>query len=408
MLKCNRCGKMKEEDQFIGKKNQIIKTCFKCREEVKIRSRCQHNMIGRNCRECDGRAICQHDRIKTACRECKGGSICPHDKQRSKCKDCKGGSICQHNKMRTICRECGGGSYCEHDRRRDVCKECKGGAICLHNKVKTVCRECGGGSYCEHDRLRSKCKECQGGSICPHNKVRTICKDCGGGSICHHNKQRAICKDCKGCAICPHNINRRHCITCSPNKACIICKSVLQQHYKPYCFRCFCSIHPNYERNLNYRTKEIVIMNKVKDEIKEKISYELWLENRTIPNGKSIKRPDLFISMFEYNFILEIDEEQHKRNKSIYGDENEDDRHNQLFIDGGSKPTYIIRFNPDFYIKDGVRYRSCFKRTSDRKLIIREDEFERRMEKLIKKILKYISKPPEVDIKVRYLFYDSE
>jgi hypothetical protein len=126
------------------------------------------------------------------------GSKCEHNILRSQCKECGGSQICEHNRLRSNCKECGGGSICEHNNYRSRCKECGGSQICDHNRIRSSCKECGGNQICEHNRLRSQCKECGGSHICEHHKRRSSCKECGGSQICEHNKYRSQCKECGG------------------------------------------------------------------------------------------------------------------------------------------------------------------------------------------------------------------
>jgi hypothetical protein len=58
--------------------------------------------------------------------------------------------------------------------------------------------------------------------------------------------------------------------------------------------------------------------------------------------GCSKRRPDIFIDLFEYSIIIEIDEHQH----SGYSCEK---RTMEIFESLGNRPTVFIRFNPDRY-----------------------------------------------------------
>ena len=51
---------------------------------------------------------------------------CEHNILKRYCKECEGSQVCKHKKQRTRCKECGGGSLCENNRRHYECKFCKG------------------------------------------------------------------------------------------------------------------------------------------------------------------------------------------------------------------------------------------------------------------------------------------
>ena len=54
---CTKCKGKRPKDQFIwtskdGKRNKIIKTCFKCRNADKNRNNCKHDKLKSNCGLC--------------------------------------------------------------------------------------------------------------------------------------------------------------------------------------------------------------------------------------------------------------------------------------------------------------------------------------------------------------------
>ena len=124
---CIRCNKNKIVEDFIGKDDTFLKTCFICREKAKInriKNKCVHNKYKSNCRECGGSSLCIHNKRKSNCRECGGSAICIHNKLKHRCKECGGVSICIHNKRKQYCLLCGGSAYCEHNKVKLFCRIC--------------------------------------------------------------------------------------------------------------------------------------------------------------------------------------------------------------------------------------------------------------------------------------------
>ena len=101
------------------------------------------------------------------------------------------GTKCEHNRIRSECKDCGGSQICEHNRVRSTCKNCGGSQICEHNRRRSQCKDCGGSSICEHDRARCRCKDCNGSQICEHNKRQEYCKECEGSQV-----KLVYCTDC--------------------------------------------------------------------------------------------------------------------------------------------------------------------------------------------------------------------
>lgn len=434
--KCSICKKNFEPE--LKKNGNPFRCCKSCREKCKLKQdsyKCEHNRIRNTCKECGGNSICEHDIVRTRCRECGGGSFCEHNKridnckicgnsfcehnkQRSHCKDCKGSQICDHNRIRYQCKDCGGSQICEHNIQRShckncggsqicehniirhTCKVCKGNGICEHNRIRHTCKDCKGSSFCEHNRIRYTCKDCHGNGRCEHDRIHKVCKDCKGSQICEHDRIRSQCKDCKGGSLCEHNKRRHSCVICTPKRGCQNCHSVFappRYRFYPYCFRCYCVLHPDVEIPRKYKLKEHHLRDALKEEFKE---AELVFDKSC---GPSAKRPDVLIDRGTHCVVTENDEYQHDR-----GDYDcEDRRVMEIFQDLGNRPLVVIRFNPDGYReKSGRRVPSCFKETKSNGFKPDPVEWKRRLDELVQTITYFTKNIPEKELTMIYLFYD--
>ena len=133
------------------------------------------------------RKRCPHDKIKRNCIICAPHRFCQHRKQKAQCKLCGGTQICDHGKIKQSCKHCA--DRCEHGKYKAKCKLCGGSEICEHWKFKSACRECGGSGICTHDKRKDSCLDCM-----PLEKAIAkgmICKICCGKST-----RNGICKSC--------------------------------------------------------------------------------------------------------------------------------------------------------------------------------------------------------------------
>ena len=80
--------------------------------------------------------------------------------------------------------------------------------------------------------------------------------------------------------------------------------------------------------------------------------------------------------------IIECDEDEHK----YYDSEDNQKREEEIKEDLGTKPIIMICFNPDSYLEQNQRKSGCFQKTTGGKLILDEDEWNRRIEVLLKTI----------------------
>ena len=192
------------------------------------------------------------------------------------------------------------------------------------------------------------------------------------------------------------NIKNKRCLT-------LLCDTFISnKNYKGYCFRCFIYTFPNNKIVKNYLTKE----RHITDYIKEQIEFqELNITyNKTISNACSRRRPDVLIEMYTHVIIIEIDENQH----NDYNTTCEESRINELFTDLGDRNIIFIRFNPDKYIENNVKYQSCFKITKTTGLLIPiKNLLDERLKVLIDTIKENLKQIPKNKITTIKLYYDN-
>jgi len=374
--------------------------------------RCIHNKRLSRCRLCPNggkdlkpRKIknCIHNDLITKCSICRGQRLCIHNKRKSRCTICDGSEICIHNKRKSRCSICDGSEICIHNKFKQGCRLCGGSTICIHNKDKHYCKECEGSGLCEHNRNKYTCKKCLGNSICEHNKVRTFCFLCGGGAMCIHGKKKYICVDCKGSQICKHNKDKRYCKDCDGRGLCKNEWCSTTKRHNGYCARCCLFQFPDMKLSKNYKTKERTTVSK----IEEYFPNLIWVKDKTIEGGCSMRRPDLLVDMGSHIIIIEIDENKH--NTESYSCENK--RICQIWNDVGERNIIFIRFNPDSYTNsEGVKIKSCFK--ENRKIGAltlnpqEEQQWKERIDKLLETIEYWTNNVPDKLIDIVFLFYD--
>lgn len=383
--------------KYIRKKCEHNKYSYQCKE-CGGKCICEHGRQKSYCKECNGKGICEHNRIKYRCKECGGNGICEHGKRKSRCVECKGGSICKHNKVKSRCKECGGNEICEHGKRKERCIDCEGSSICIHKKRKSRCIECKGSSICEHKKDKYTCVDCHGNNICEHNKLRYQCLECKGSRFCIHNIRKCLCKECDGSYLCPHDKQKNICIICVPENACQYCKSVsiINSRWSPYCFRCYCVLHPDANIPKKFKLKEHFVRDVLKENYKDTLTMTF---DKSIEGGCSRRRPDILIDFGSHCLIIEIDENKH--NNYIC----EQKRMIQIYEDIGFRRVIFIRFNPDAYKLNNINYISPFKYTKTGSININKSEMSKRVSELTKRIDYYKENEPINEFTIEYMFY---
>lgn len=261
----------------------------------------------------------------------------------------------KHHRRYDKCGECEGNTLCMHKKRRHNCKQCGGTSVCMHGKRRSRCVDCGGTSMCTHGRDSYTCIECGGKGICTHGRQRHHCVECGGKGVCAHGKQRTHCSECGGSCMCSHGIVRSNCYRCGGNNICKLCKhTTMHPAYKPHCVPCHNHLHPEAAVTTRLKSKE----GHLQAELQKTFTASPYTWNKSVDGGCSGRRPDFRWECNTHSVIVECDERQHTSNSP----ECEHKRAMQLWLDLGSRPLVLIRFNPDGYRNaTGARVRSCFK-----------------------------------------------
>lgn len=121
--------------------------------------------------------------------------------------------------------------------------------------------------------------------------------------------------------------------------------------------------------------------------------------DQQVIDGCSRRRPDVRMDFGTHVVIVECDEYQHKG----YNCENK--RMMEIFQDCGNRPIIFLRFNPDSYENNGIKYKSCFQIANKTGLKVDENEFRKRMTKIVEKINFYFVQAPLKEITIEHYFY---
>jgi len=183
-----------------------------------------------------------------------------------------------------------------------------------------------------------------------------------------------------------------------------LCYTRVANKYDGYCLRCYVNVYPNKPVSRNYKTKEYAVV----EYVKNKFPGFTWIEDKTIQDGCSKKRPDLLLDLGYQILIIEIDENQHDSYDNIC----ENKRMMEISQDLGHRPIIFIRFNPDDYLDKNTNITSCWTYNKYGISIIKKfktKEWNDRLYKLENEI-KYWSSPENVTLKtinIINLFYDT-
>lgn len=173
--------------------------------------------------------------------------------------------------------------------------------------------------------------------------------------------------------------------------------------YDGYCLFCFVNLFPDKKIARNYKTKEFAVV----EFIKINFPQFDWVADRIIEGGCSRRRPDLLSDLGYQVIIVEVDEDQHTDYDAIC----ENRRMMELSQDLGHRPIIFIRFNPDHYTKNGVKFTSCWNINKDGLSHIKKNkivEWANRLDTL-KEQIEYWSNPENRSDKIVEtikLFYD--
>jgi hypothetical protein len=292
------------------------------------------------------------------------------------CNTCK--SINMINVLDKRC-ECGKATsplYNFEDLKGKFCVECKTeGMIDVRNPVCA----CGNRMNFNYDGLKPKyCKDClvEGMIDVTHDRC-LICKK-SQPTFNYAGLQPKYCAKCKNddmenvkqvlCACGKaqptfnlEGLQANYCASCRTSdmtdvrhKKCktLYCDIRVEDKYMGYCLRCFIYTFPDRPVAKNYKTKEV----SVSQHVLSIFPNFTWLSDKTIQDGCSLKRPDLFLDLGYQVIIVEIDENQHKS----YDCSCQNKRIMEISQDVGHRPIVFIRFNPDAYIMNNEIVSSCW------------------------------------------------
>lgn len=187
------------------------------------------------------------------------------------------------------------------------------------------------------------------------------------------------------------------------NKSCKthLCYTLIRNKYEGYCLRCFINLFPDKPVCRNYKTKE----NDVVCRIQESFSNLTWRADKTIHDGCSKKKPDVFLDMGSHIVIAEIDENKH----TVYECSCENKRMMELSQDVGHRPIIFIRFNPDGYTdEDGNKIKSCWSYNKLGVTVVtknKKKEWDARIDCLKEHIAYWIDNVPGKMIETVELYY---
>ena len=266
--------------------------------------------------------------------------------------------------------------------------------INIKDKMCITCNNSWAGFNYKNEKKALYCGKCAlSNMIDIKNKMCIKCNDIRPYFNYKNEKKPLYCGKCS----LPNMIDIKH-KRCKTD----LCDTIVQNKYKGYCLRCFIYNFPNDKLVRDYGTREAKVSEFIKDSYKNlNITY-----NKIIDGGCSSHRPDIFIDCLTHSVIIEVDEHQHKNNKS-YNPECELRRLNNLFTDLADRPIVFIRFNPDSYINTKNKLiKSCFEYTENTGLPKANKTLQARLKKLKDVIDKNLTKVPSENITTIKLYYD--
>jgi hypothetical protein len=148
------------------------------------------------------------------------------------------------------------------------------------------------------------------------------------------------------------------------------------------------------------------ISNFIRDNFKLNITFDI-----IIPQGTSLRRPDIFIETDQFSIVIETDENQHKhkfRNDN-YSADKERARLVDLLQDINYKPLLLVRFNPDAYTQNHIKHKSCWYYNKIDGYSFNSDmtiDWSARLNLLKETIIYFLNNPLTEQYKIIKLFYD--
>ena len=164
----------------------------------------------------------------------------------------------------------------------------------------------------------------------------------------------------------------------------------------PLCSDCHRYKEPNHPRFKNVKQKELYLTNKLKQDFHD---ISLIFDSRINCQDCTKRRPDVFIDLFGYCIIVEIDENQH----SNYQDEIK--RIQEIKMALGNRKLVVIRFNPDAYKTTTNKFKSIFK-FGKTGIISTTKHFTERYNKLSETLNFHLNTTPTQEITTEFIYYD--
>ena len=184
-----------------------------------------------------------------------------------------------------------------------------------------------------------------------------------------------------------------------------ICDTRIAKKYSGYCLFCYMNLFPDKPVSRNYKTKERSVV----EFVQNNFSNVSWIFDKSIPDGCSSKRPDIFLDLGYQILLVEIDENQHQAYENIC----ENKRTMTISLDLQHRPMIFIRFNPDKYTdKNNKKITSCWSPNKNGINVVsknKQTDWTNRLNTLLERIQYWLNPSNLTDktIEIEHLFYDN-
>ena len=270
----------------------------------------------------------------------------PGEKKAHYCGDCKlDGMIDIINPKCIICNNKYTSFGMPKDKIPNYCNSCKlDGMVNIKSPKCIICNNKISTFGMPEDKKAQYCYSCKlDGMVNIKSPKCIICNNKRTNFGFPDDKKAQYCRDCKLDGM----IDIRH-----PKCKSLWCSTRYNPKYDGYCSYCFIHLFPDKHNARNYKTKEMSIINY----IKEHLSHIDIITDKKIKDGCSKRRPDILIDVGFQIIIIEVDENQHNQ----YDCSCENKRLMELSQDVGFRPIVFIRFNPDGYNINDKKITSCW------------------------------------------------
>jgi hypothetical protein len=392
---------------YFGFENENPKFCSKHKEDGMI------DLIHPKCVKCKDKRPCfgLEGEKPTHCNDCKEENMINIESPKCiKCKT-KQSYFGLEGEKATHCNDCKEPNMINV--KGSKCIKCKKiqPSFGLEGEKATHCNDCKTENMI--DVVSSKCVKCKKKQPCfgLEGEKATHCNDCKESNMINVRSKKCACGKSQpyfgyeGTKPTHCNDCKEPCMTNVVNKRCKseFCDTIANPKYEGYCAYCYGHLYPNSPIVRNFKTKERLVVDYIKDQYK---NYT-WVFDKIIQDGCSNRRPDIYLDLGYQILIIEVDENQHRQ----YEDICENKRMMILSQDVGHRPIVFIRFNPDKYInEENKNVPSCFsiiKATGALKVNVKKI-WNHRLE-ILKDIIDYwIEKETNKTIELVQLFYDEQ